>query len=326
MRCPTLRELPPPPAGRTGWPWTQDSRRLPVAMPDGGPWPRLSVVTPSYNQGQFIEETIRSVLLQGYPNLEYMILDGGSDDDTVDIIRKYAPWLTYWVSEKDRGQAHAINKGLQRATGTVAGYINSDDVYLDGGLAHVGSSFARRQFDVFVGQRKRPRPRMHLLRWKWWRGLIKPFVFPFILENDCYYDLPQECVFWSHLKYKDMRLDETYRFCLDVWWFTRIYSGAKVVHTSRQLGVFRIHPDSKSSLLQDVARTETGRICAELAPCVPRVTSNDKRSIISSYRWASVLAIFLGGLMRRRHVYYQYQHPQYLDLLESKIHQSQLQQ
>ena len=86
--------------------------------------------TPSYNQGQFIEETIRSVLLQGYPDLEYIIIDGGSTDHSVEIIRKYEPWLTYWVSERDRGQSHAINKGFCRSTGVLLGWLNSDDVLL----------------------------------------------------------------------------------------------------------------------------------------------------------------------------------------------------
>ena len=101
-------------------------------MPNGEAWPRISIVTPSFNQGQFIEETIRSILLQGYPNLEYIIIDGGSTDESVEIIKKYEPWLTYWVSEKDRGQAHAINKGLERCTGEILAYINSDDYYYPG--------------------------------------------------------------------------------------------------------------------------------------------------------------------------------------------------
>src|SRR5579885_3553995 len=128
MRCPTLAELPPPPAGKTGWPWTIETPALPASRADGSPWPRISIVTPSYNQGQFIEETIRSVLLQGYPDLEYIVIDGGSTDQSVEIIRKYERWLTYWVSEKDRGQAHAINKGFSSVTGELFNWINSDDL------------------------------------------------------------------------------------------------------------------------------------------------------------------------------------------------------
>lgn len=134
MRCPILSELPSPPGGKTGWPWTQESPQLPDTMPDGSPWPKVSIVTPSYNQGQFLEQTIRSVLLQGYPNLEYIVIDGGSTDGSIGIIRKYAPWLAYRVSEPDRGQSHGLNKGFDRATGAVFGWLNSDDYYQPGGL------------------------------------------------------------------------------------------------------------------------------------------------------------------------------------------------
>src|SRR5690606_31772171 len=90
-------------------------------------WPKISIVTPSYNQGQFIEETILSILNQNYPNLEYIIIDGGSTDNTVEIIKKYEDRITYWVSEKDNGQADAINKGLEQCTGEIFNWINSDD-------------------------------------------------------------------------------------------------------------------------------------------------------------------------------------------------------
>src|ERR1051325_1982421 len=93
---------------------------------------KLTIVTPSFNQGRFLEETILSVLKQGYEPLEYIVIDGGSNDESVSIIRRYEDKLAYWVSEKDRGQVHAINKGLAKATGDVFAFINSDDVYLPG--------------------------------------------------------------------------------------------------------------------------------------------------------------------------------------------------
>ena len=129
MRCPTLKELPPPPPGKTGWPWTEESPQLPDTMPNGRPWPKVSIVTPNYNYGRFIEETIRSVLLQGYPNLEYIIIDGGSTDNSIEIIKKYKHWLAYCTSKPDKGIYNAINKGLRIATGSIVGIINSDDIY-----------------------------------------------------------------------------------------------------------------------------------------------------------------------------------------------------
>lgn len=120
-------------------------------MLDNIHWPRISIVTPSYNQGCYLEETIRSVLSQHYPNLEYFIIDGGSQDDSVDIIKKYDSEITYWESVPDNGQAHALNKGFSRVSGDIVGWLNSDDIYLPGALFAVALEFLNNKIDFLCG-------------------------------------------------------------------------------------------------------------------------------------------------------------------------------
>ncbi|MFQ4137694.1 glycosyltransferase family 2 protein [Nodosilinea sp. PGN35] len=120
------------------------SQSLPACMPDGSAWPRISIVTPSYNQGQFIEQTIQSVIAQKYPNLEYFIIDGGSTDDSVEIIRKYSNCITGWVSQKDQGAWDAILKGSKMCTGKWFNWLNSDDLLMPNSLinfAKIASSY-----------------------------------------------------------------------------------------------------------------------------------------------------------------------------------------
>jgi glycosyltransferase involved in cell wall biosynthesis len=106
-------------------------------------FPKISMVTPSYNQGEFLERTICSILDQNYPNLEYVIIDGGSTDQSIKIIKKYQKYLSYWESKPDRGQSHAINKGFEKTTGEVMAWLNSDDILRAGSLKLVGNIFAQ---------------------------------------------------------------------------------------------------------------------------------------------------------------------------------------
>jgi len=113
---------------------------------------KISIITPSFNQGNFLEQTIDAVLSQNYPNLEYMVIDGGSTDNSVEIIKKYEKHLTYWVSEKDKGQSDAINKGLKRATGEIVNWINSDDWYNPNTLQKVAEYFDDENIQVVSGR------------------------------------------------------------------------------------------------------------------------------------------------------------------------------
>src|SRR3989442_13604746 len=151
MRCPTLTELPPAPPAKAGWPWTDGTQSSSEVL-HGRSWPRISIVTPSLNQGAFVEEAIRSVLLQGYPNLELSVVDGRSTDGSIEAIGKYSAWLARWVCESDAGPANALNKGFRFATGEILGFLNADDFLLQESLANVARAFTMNmRADVISG-------------------------------------------------------------------------------------------------------------------------------------------------------------------------------
>lgn len=248
MRCPSLSVLPTPPSGKTGWPWTKESQQLPETMPDGKHWPKISIVTPSYNQGGFIEETIRSVLLQGYPNLEYIIIDGGSMDQSVEIIKKYEKWLTYWVSEKDNGQASAINKGLHLSTGELVAWINSDDLYVPSALSNAAKYLGAGTVD-------------HI----WLCGAcqyfdetgyvavyypVVPALQEWMLRFDCPrdYSFPQPSVFWNRVVFEKIGfLNEGYHYSFDHDYWLRIrLAGQEPLSIRDVVSNFRLHEQSKT--------------------------------------------------------------------------------
>lgn len=148
-----LTDLPAPEVRQFGWPWTEETPAIAPTAPGGEPWPTITIVTPSFNQGSYLEETIRSVLLQGYPNLEFIVIDGGSTDQSLAIIRKYERWLSGWVSERDRGQSDAINKGFTRSQGGIFNWLCSDDLLNPGALHAVAKAFREQPAcDVVAGK------------------------------------------------------------------------------------------------------------------------------------------------------------------------------
>lgn len=148
-----LLELLPKDHSRTGWPWTEETDPLIYSIESI--WPKISIITPSFNQGEFIEETIRSVILQNYPNLEFILIDGGSTDNSIQIIKKYEKQISYWVTEKDAGQSDAINKGLAKSTGEIFNWLNSDDYYSKNGLFNIARAFMKSDVRVVAGYNNR---------------------------------------------------------------------------------------------------------------------------------------------------------------------------
>lgn len=133
------------------WPWSEVAE---VVVGTASLLPKITIITPSFNQGQYIEETILSVINQNYPNLEYIIIDGGSTDNSIEIIKKYEKYLTYWVSEKDNGQSDAINKGILKVTGEIFNWLNSDDYLEPESLFLVAKLFNASKINVVCGKAK----------------------------------------------------------------------------------------------------------------------------------------------------------------------------
>jgi glycosyltransferase involved in cell wall biosynthesis len=249
----SVKDLPAPPAGKRGWPWTVGSKLLPNRRSDGSEWPRLSIVTPSYNQGQFLEATIRSVLLQGYPNLEYIIIDGGSNDKSVEVIRKYEKFLSYWVSEKDNGQTEAINKGLVKTTGMYLGWLNSDDIYTQGAFEKVILGFLRQPESIVVHGN---------------RILIDAQDRVFGCSPLPAFNPPQtgfivcsETAFWTRSAMESHgMLNSNFRFAMDLEFFSRLFLKGSFTKLDDYLGCFRCHDASKSSTIWNVAREESKQV------------------------------------------------------------------
>lgn len=215
-------------------------------------FPKISIITPSLNQGKFIEQTIKSVLSQKYPNLEYIIVDGGSTDSTLRILRKYSKQIK-WTSEKDKGQADAINKGMRMAKGDIIAYINSDDYYLPNTFSAVADFFNRNKdakwltgdYIIVDEKGKKIQPSVTL-----YKKLLRFLGGKNILSIVNY--IAQPSTFWKRSVVSDVGFfNDSLKYVFDYDYWMRIIRQYPLFRVTSHLSAFRIHSQAKGSLSFD---------------------------------------------------------------------------
>ena len=275
-------KLPLPPAHTQGWPWIQDDKpSLITTEPGKHHLPVISIITPSFNQAKFLEQTIRSVLLQGYPNLEYIIIDGGSTDDSVEIIRKYEQHLAYWVSEPDRGQSHAINKGLEKSTGEIVAWLNSDDYYTPDTLDLVAKelSTASGHF-ALVG---------HCLKvfsdnTPLWicRGHFESLSR--LLEFWNGYSMPQSSIFWRREVFNRIGfLNEDHHYIMDFDYWVRIASHYNFRNIDKVLSHATHHENAKTGDNYQTYYSHLRKWSETYWGTIPGIDGNALKASLSEY-------------------------------------------
>jgi len=244
---------------------------------------RISIVTPSYNQGDYLEETIESVLSQGIPGLEYIIMDGGSRDHSVEIIRKYEKYLAYWQSQPDGGQTQAILEGFRRSSGHVLAWINSDDLYEPRTLAKVKQEFeADAKLQLLYGD--------YSLLYRGGRKVAKPKIsFDFNISLHAFLMIPQPASFWSRALYEAVGgLNPKYQYAFDYELFLRFGKHLEdhpeaIRHVHDYFAQFRVHDESKSVSLQERFMPEYEAILAQFG-VPPRGVMREVRKNLALFR------------------------------------------
>lgn len=250
--------------------------------------PRITVITPSFNQGDYIEATIQSVLSQGYQDLEYIVMDGGSTDHTLDILRRYDGQLQ-WISEKDRGQSDALNKGFRRATGEIIAFLNSDDRYEPESLLTVGRIFAERPDVMWLTGRCRNidhddnEIRGLITSYKNFWLRLRSFKVLQVLNF-----ISQPATFWRREVYESVGdLDEGLHYAMEYDYWMRIGQQYRLSTTNVYLASFRIHPTSKAGSSADGQFETELQIIARhtRSPWVLGLHRLHSTLIVNTYRW-----------------------------------------
>ncbi len=242
-------------------------------------WPRVSIITPSFNQAAYLEQTIQSVLAQDYPNLEYIIIDGGSEDGAVDIIRRYASQLAYWVSRKDNGQAEAINEGFERATGQYIAWLNSDDLYLPGCIRKAIDMFeANPGAGLVYGQ-------VEVINEKGARiGAFRPFTYRFEDLLALRIIIPQQAAFFRADLLRQIGFLRTdLHYALDHELFVRLGAHAPVASFDKVVAQYRISEINKGATQRSSWASEFVKILDDYfaRPGVP--TGNKRAAYAGAY-------------------------------------------
>jgi len=245
--------FPPPPPGKSGWPWELP----PAPVQPTSPIPRISIIIPSFNLGRFIEETIRSIVLQRWPDLDLIIVDGGSTDETVEVIKKYEPWISWWVSEPDGGQAEAINKGLKRATGDIVAWFNADDFFADGIFAVVADGWRRNPKAIYAAPVANfyERGRETLICP---RRLSLENVIQYWTKRAIWHD---PGFFWSRAVVDGVGgPDPSLHYAHDFDYLVRALQHAEVEYIDHVAAGFRLHQESKTVSMTEQMMAETTKV------------------------------------------------------------------
>jgi len=270
-------------------------------------YPAISVVVPSFNQGEYIEETLSSIIGQCYPNLELIVMDGGSSDNTVEIIEKYAEHIHYWQSKKDNGQADAINQGMRLSTGEVLCWLNSDDMYMPGTLLDIGRRFHTRTQDyhlVYGGCLHINQSEEEL------SGYVQAMGGGFDPVRLTYCDfIAQPSAFWTRKLWMDAaELNSDYHYVLDWEWFIRASKLTDFEYVPKLYSLYRFHDDHKSS-------TGGNARCAEIVGIVNQYAPDYWRSlyseILDNYEKAGKIDSLIDRLkLPKKHVFFALLWPQ----------------